>query len=182
MTGSTVLNVIYPFSPNNMAAKPLVITRIFDTPREKVWKTWTEPEHVKKWWGPANFSAPVVKIDFRVGGKYLYCMHGQPGPGMPEADFWSAGVFKEIVPMEKIVARDHFADTEGNYISPKAVGMPGEWPDEMIVTTEFEDAGAGKTKLTVTHVGPLPVCTLGNGIRTGCPPAPSVNRSSAFAV
>lgn len=136
-----------------MTAKPLVISRIFDAPREKVWHAWTDPAHLKKWWGPANFSAPVIRIDFRVGGNYLYCMRGQPGPGMPETDFWTTGTFTEIVPMEKIVASDHFANEKGDIISPKDVGMPGEWPDVMVVTTTFEDLGNGKTKLTVHHTG-----------------------------
>ena len=44
----------------------LVITRIFDAPRELVWKAWTEPEHMMRWWGPENFTSPVCKIDLRV--------------------------------------------------------------------------------------------------------------------
>ena len=52
----------------------LTITRIFDAPRELAWKAWTEPERLKKWWGPKYFTAPVIKNDLRVGGKYLYCM------------------------------------------------------------------------------------------------------------
>lgn len=52
----------------------LVITHVFDTPVELVWKAWTDPERMKRWWGPKNFTSPFCKIDFRVGGKYLYCM------------------------------------------------------------------------------------------------------------
>jgi uncharacterized protein YndB with AHSA1/START domain len=130
----------------------LHITRTFDAPLARVWQAFTDVELIKKWWGPAYFSAPSIAIDFREGGKYLYCMRGAMGPGMPEQDFWSAGIYKEIVPMKKIVCTDHFADAEGNYISPNTVGMPGEWPDEMLVTFEFEEA-EGKTVLHVTHVG-----------------------------
>ena len=54
----------------------LTITRIFDAPRELAWKAWTEPERLKKWWGPQYFTAPVIKNDLRVGGKYLNCMRG----------------------------------------------------------------------------------------------------------
>src|SRR4051812_30276601 len=50
----------------------IVIERIFDAPREKVWKAWTEPEHIKHWWGPKDFTAPHAKNDLHVGGKYLY--------------------------------------------------------------------------------------------------------------
>ena len=132
--------------------KDIVITRVFDAPREKVWKTWTEPEHLKKWWGPKDFTAPQIKTDFRVGGKFLYCMHG-PKDTEFDKDMWSGGVYKEIVPLKKIVATDYFTDAEGNKMSPAEYGMPGEWPEEMEVTVTFEDAGPGKTKLTLVHKG-----------------------------
>ncbi|MFA6239944.1 MAG: SRPBCC domain-containing protein, partial [Candidatus Hydrogenedentales bacterium] len=90
----------------------LVIARVFDAPREMVWKAWTEPEQVKQWWGPEMFSAPVCTSDFRVGGKYLYCMRSPEGQ-----DFWSTGTYEEIVPMERIVSSDSFADEKGNIIS-----------------------------------------------------------------
>ena len=94
-----------------------------------------------------------MTIDFRVGGKYLYCMRGAPGPGAPIQDFWSAGTYEEIIPMEKIIATDQFADKDGTIISPKDIGMPGEWPDKMLVTVTFEDAGTGKTRITLVHKG-----------------------------
>jgi len=135
-----------------MDTKDIVITRMFDAPVSRVWQVWTTPEELMKWWGPKDFTAPVIEIDFKVGGQYLYCMHGAPGPGMPAQDFWSGGSFLEIVPMQKIVATDHFTDKDGNKISPNAVGMPGNWPDEMKVTFTFEEV-EGKTKLTVIHEG-----------------------------
>ncbi|HYT42292.1 MAG TPA: SRPBCC domain-containing protein, partial [Methylomirabilota bacterium] len=49
----------------------LFITRIFDTSRERVWKAWTEPELMKRWWGPTGFTTPYCEIDLRVGGKFL---------------------------------------------------------------------------------------------------------------
>jgi uncharacterized protein YndB with AHSA1/START domain len=57
----------------------LTITRIIDVPRELVWKAWTEPGLIMRWWGPKNFTSPVSKIDLRVGGKYLNCMRGPDG-------------------------------------------------------------------------------------------------------
>ncbi|MDE2399941.1 MAG: SRPBCC domain-containing protein [Patescibacteria group bacterium] len=135
-----------------MDTKDIVITRMFDAPVGKVWETWTTVEGIQKWWGPKNFTAPVIKIDFKIGGQYLYCMHGSAGPNMPAQDYWSGGSFLEIVPMKKIVAMDHFTDKDGNIISPNAVGMPGTWPEEMKVTFEFEEID-GKTKLTLTHEG-----------------------------
>ena len=52
----------------------IVITRLFDAPRELAWEVWTEPEFIMQWWGPKNFTSPSCTIDLRVGGSYLYCM------------------------------------------------------------------------------------------------------------
>lgn len=130
----------------------LIIERIFDTPLEKVWKAWTDPEEVKKWWGPKNFTAPSITIDFRMGGKYLFCMHGKPAPEAPEQDFWSTGTYKEIVPLKKIVTTDSFADEKGNVVPASHYGM-GEFPMELEVIIECETLPDGKTKMKLTHVG-----------------------------
>lgn len=130
----------------------LTITRVFDAPLERVWQVWTDPVEIKKWWGPEGFSAPHIKNDFRVGGKAHYCMRGPKGSEW-DKDMWSMGIYKEIVPMKKIVVTDQFADAAGNPIDPKEFGMPGEWPEEMLVTITFEEAGPGKTKLTLVHEG-----------------------------
>lgn len=135
-----------------MNTKTITIERTFDAPVEKVWKAWTDPEMVKQWWGPKTFTAPTIEIDLREGGLFRGCMRGAMAPGMPEQDFWSGGVYQEIVPLQKIVSTDYFADADGNKIDPKEVGMPGEWPEEMRVTVTFEDLG-DKTKLTLVHEG-----------------------------
>jgi len=132
---------------NNDATRELVITRVFDAPRELVWKAWTDPEHVVRWWGPKNYTSPVCKIDFRVGGKYLFCMRSPEGK-----DFWSTGTYREIIPPEKIVVTDSFADSEGNVVPASEYGM-SEMPLELQVTVTFEDLGDGKTKMTLRHVG-----------------------------
>ncbi|HEX9828886.1 MAG TPA: SRPBCC domain-containing protein, partial [Bacteroidota bacterium] len=75
----------------------IIISRIFNAPRELVWKAWTEPERVKKWWGPEQFTAPSIKIDLRVGGMLVFAMQGPPGSQWDKV-IHSAGVYKEIVP------------------------------------------------------------------------------------
>ncbi len=126
----------------------LVITRIFDAPRELVWKAWTNPEHLMRWWGPKNFTSPVCKMDFRKGGKYLFCMRSAEGQ-----EFWSTGTYREINPLERIICTDSFADEKGNVVPASHYGMPGDnWPLELTVKIEFEDLG-GKTKMTLTHTG-----------------------------
>jgi uncharacterized protein YndB with AHSA1/START domain len=132
--------------------KTLHITRTFDAPREKVWEAWTQPEHLKKWWGPKDFTAPHIQNDLRTGGKFLYAMHGPAGSEF-DKDMYSGGEYLEVIPMEKIVATDNFTDEHGNIMSPEEYGMPGEWPEQMKVTVTFEDAGPGKTKLTIVHEG-----------------------------
>jgi uncharacterized protein YndB with AHSA1/START domain len=130
--------------------KELVITRIFNAPREKVWAAWTEPEHIKKWWGPKHFTAPEAKVDLRVGGKYLFAMRWPESHG--GETIWSTGTYQEIVPHERIVATDSFADADGNIVSAEHYGMKG-FPMELSLTVSFEDAGDGKTKLTIRHSG-----------------------------
>jgi uncharacterized protein YndB with AHSA1/START domain len=126
----------------------LTLTRIFDAPREIVWEIWTEPELIRRWWGPEGFSAPVARIDLRVGGKYLYCMRS------PDCeDFWSTGVYKEIVPYERIVATDSFADEMGNIVPAAHYGTSGVWPKELLVSVTFEEEPDGKTKFTLVHSG-----------------------------
>jgi uncharacterized protein YndB with AHSA1/START domain len=126
----------------------LTITRIFDAPREAIWAIWTEPELVRLWWGPEGFTAPVARIDLRVGGRYLYCMRS------PDCeDFWTTGVYKVIIPFERFVATDSFSDEMGRVVSAAHYGMGGHWPDELLVTATFEDEQDGKTKFTLVLAG-----------------------------
>jgi uncharacterized protein YndB with AHSA1/START domain len=127
--------------------KELVITRVFDAPREAVWKAWTEPERVKHWWGPKSFTAPSVKIDLRVGSKYLSCMRSPEGK-----DFWSTGTFREIVPLKRLAMTDSFADEKGNIVSAAYYGMSPDFPMELLITVTFEDY-AGKTRMILKHSG-----------------------------
>ncbi len=135
-------------SSEAQAAEPeLVITRIFDAPRELVWKAWTDPQHLMRWWGPKNFTTPVAKIDLRVGGKYLSCMRSPEGQ-----DYWSTGTYLEIEPPERLVCTDSFADADGNVVPASYYGMGEDFPREMQVTITLEDIN-GKTKMTLKHVG-----------------------------
>jgi uncharacterized protein YndB with AHSA1/START domain len=130
-----------------LSEEALVITRIFDAPRELVWKAWTDPELIKCWWGPQYFTTPIIKIDFRVGGRYLYDMRSPDGQ-----DFWSTGTYREIVPLERVVATDSFADGQGNIVPASYYGMEGDFPLELLVTVIFEERD-GKTRFTLRHVG-----------------------------
>jgi uncharacterized protein YndB with AHSA1/START domain len=138
----------------------IVITRIFDAPRELVWKAWTDPQHFKRWWGPKDFTCPFCEMDLRVGGKYLNCMRSPEG-----RDYWSTGVYREIIPMERIVFTDSFADEKGNIVPATYYGMSADFPLEMLVTVTFAEH-EGKTKLTLKHSG-LPTGRDGEGAQQG---------------
>ena len=140
-------------SSQSTKKQDIVVIRDFDAPVELVWKAWTDPEMVKKWWGPAGFSSPSIKIDFRVGGKYVYCMHG-PAGSQWDRDMYSAGEYEEIVPMEKLVVTDYFSDEHGNKVDPKEYGMAADVPAEMHVIVTFEDVEGGKTKLSIVYPKP----------------------------
>jgi uncharacterized protein YndB with AHSA1/START domain len=125
----------------------LTITRVFDAPRGLVWKAWTDPELFKRWWGPKNFTAPVSRIDLRVGGKYLACMRSAEG-----RDFWSTGVYREIDPLKRLVFTDSFADENGNVVPASRYDMPGDWPLELLVTVTFDETD-GRTTMVLKHAG-----------------------------
>jgi len=129
-----------------MKEQELVITRIFDAPREHVWRAWTEPERLMRWWGPKGFTSPACKIDFRVGGKYLYCMRSPEGQ-----DFWSTGTYREIAQPSLLVCTDSFADEEGNVVPATHYGMSPDFPLELQVAVTLAEDG-GKTRMTLRHV------------------------------
>ena len=131
----------------NQNSTELTIVRIFNAPRELVWRAWTQPEHLMHWWGPKGFTSPVSKIDLRVGGVYLNCMRSPEG-----SDFWSTGVFREVVMQERLVMTDSFADEKGNVVHASHYGFGEDFPLEMLITVMFEEYD-GETKLTLSHSG-----------------------------
>ncbi len=76
--------------------------RIFNAPVELVWKVWTEPEHIKNWWGPNDFTTTIHKMNFKAGGEWNLTMHAPDGSNYP-----NKSIFKEIVMYKKIVF-EHF--------------------------------------------------------------------------
>jgi len=133
------------------AGREIVITRVFDAPRDLVFKAWTEPEQVMRWWGPNGFATPVCKIELGPGGVFHSCMRSPVG-----RDFWSKGVYREIVEPERIVCTDFFSDEEGNLVQPTHDGMSPDWPAEALVTATFAEHD-GKAKFALRHaVGSAP--------------------------
>ena len=128
----------------------MTITRVFDAPRDLVWKAWTDPKYVMQWWGPKGFTSPVCNMDFREGGKFLCCMKSPDGQ-----EFWNAGEYHEIVPYEKIVSTMYFSDSEGNKVDPAHYGIEHEAIEDAHDVTLFEDLGTAKQKLTFIGNEPM---------------------------
>jgi len=117
----------------------LILERVFDAPRDLVFKMFKEPEHLKRWWGPKGWEIPVCTVDFRPGGVWHYCMKcvDQNLGEFFGMESWGKGVYKEIIEPEKISYIDYFSDAEGNSND----SMPSTE-----ITLEFVDLD-GKTKL-----------------------------------
>ena len=112
----------------------ILIEHVFDAPRELVWKAWTDPEHVAKWWGPHGMTTRVDELDLRPGGRWRYVMLAPDGSEYPQK-----GVFREIVPPETIVTTAEF-------------DYGADAPHEVVLSYRFEELG-DKTKFTmvITH-------------------------------
>lgn len=110
----------------------LLIRRVFDAPRELVFRMWTEGEHLEKWSCPKGFTVPFSEGDIRPGGHFRTCMRAPDG-----TDHWLGGTYREIVANERLVFTHAWQDADGH---------PGH---ETLVTVTFADAGEGRTRLTL---------------------------------
>ncbi len=130
-------------------AKQIEDTRTFNAPVEMVWEIWTDPELVKRWWGPKNFASPVAKINFHVGGKSLVSMKAPKEMGGQE--FHSIWVYVKITPLQTIEFIQSLSDIEGNKINPVSVGMPPDFPQDIRTVVSFTPIGKDKTEMTITE-------------------------------
>lgn len=129
--------------------KQIEITKTFDAPVEMVWKVWTEPELVKRWWGPKHFTSPVARIEFREGGTSLVSM--QAPKEMGEQEFYSIWQYVKIIPLQSIEFIQSLCDEEGNKIDPVKVGMPADFPRDIRTIVTFKEVRKDITEMTVTE-------------------------------
>jgi uncharacterized protein YndB with AHSA1/START domain len=121
---------------------PFSISRVLKAPRALVFKVQTDPAHLEQWFSPAGFKTIHAELDFKVGGTYHYGLEGPGGMRM-----WGLQKFLEIVPDERIVLIQSFSN---EHRALTRHPMAPDWPLEMLATTTFQDAGAGKTLLTIS--------------------------------
>lgn len=112
----------------------LVLTRVMDVSREKLFRCWTEPELMKQWFAPRPWTTPQVEVDLRSGGSSLVVMRSPEGQDYP-----NPGVYLEVVKNEKIVFTDAYTKA----------WEPSAKPFFTAIVT-FEDLGGGKTRYTAT--------------------------------
>lgn len=121
-----------------------VISRVFDAPRELVWKAWTVPERIVAWLGPKGSSpARVIRHELRPGGVFLSAMKTPDG-----AELCGKYVYREITPISRLVWVQSFADVNG---VPVRHPMNPTWPMELLTTVTLADLG-NKTEVTLEWV------------------------------
>lgn len=118
------------------AGEPLVVmTRTFDAPRELVWKAWTEPEHVARWWGPRIYTNTVLEMDVRPGGRWR--IEQRAGDGIVHR---FKGEYREVVRPERLVNTFIYEDDAGTF------------EDRPVLETYTFEEEDGRTKLTAVSV------------------------------
>ena len=113
------------------ANRDLVLTRLIDAPREKLYRAWTEPELLEQWFAPLPYTTPRAELDVRPGGASLVVMRGPDGVEMT-----NRGIYLEVIPNERLVFTDAYVKA----------WEPAEKPFMTVILT-FEDKG-GKTQYT----------------------------------
>lgn len=126
-----------PHPAAHTSERELTLTRTLDAPRALVFKAWTEPERLVRWWGPSGFTTPHCEMDVRPNGDFRYTIRSPEGE-----DYRIRGAFREILEPERLVFTWTWVDAEG---------QPGH---ETLVTVTFAEQG-GKTRLTF-HQGVFP--------------------------
>ncbi len=126
---------------NNVAAAhdtksaTLVLDRTFDASRDLVFEVWAHPKHIVNWWGPDDFTLPFCEMDFRVGGRYRFCMRSPEGE-----DHWVTGEYKNINEPVSLIFTWIREDTSGNPLC------------DTLVNISLEEHNGG-TRLTLEHTG-----------------------------
>jgi len=123
---------------------PFVLARVFDAPRELVFKAFTEVERLQQWWGPKGFKVIAPAMDFRPGGLYHYGLQAPDGTTM-----WGRFAYREIAAPERIDYINSFSDEKGGLARHV---FHAEWPLEILSSLVFEDEGSGRTKVTLSWV------------------------------
>jgi uncharacterized protein YndB with AHSA1/START domain len=125
-----------------------MISRVFNAPRDRVWKAWTDPQALAQWWGPKGSQIRVIKLDFRPGGIFHYAMAFQPGH-----DMFGRFIYREIEAPVRMVFINSFSDADGGITRAPFPQLGDTWPLEVLNNLTLTEQG-GKTTLTLRG-GPI---------------------------
>jgi uncharacterized protein YndB with AHSA1/START domain len=124
-----------------VASEDFVISRVVDAPRDLVWRSWTEVERLKQWWGPKGVKVFHATLDLRPGGTFHYGLRTPDG-----FEMWGKFVYREISAPNRLVFASSFADADGNVA--RAPFFDGKWPLQIMSTVTFAERN-GKTEVSV---------------------------------
>jgi uncharacterized protein YndB with AHSA1/START domain len=124
-----------------MSEPVFAITRTFDAPLALVWDVYSQEKHLAKWWGPKGFTWVSGTMDFRPGGKFLYCMRSPAGHEM-----WGKFNYRDILPMRKVVFTNAFSNAAGDTVRAP---FAANFPLEVLNDVNFSESG-GKTVIAMT--------------------------------
>ncbi|CAX26687.1 conserved protein of unknown function [Methylorubrum extorquens DM4] len=116
--------------------RDLVLTRLIPAPRRALWRAWTEPELVKRWFAPKPYTTPVVELDLRAGGSNLIVMRSPDGQDLP-----NRGVYLEVVPDTRLVVTDAY----------RSAWVPSEKPFLTVILTFADEAGGTRYTARARH-------------------------------
>lgn len=122
----------------SLANREIVISRVFDAPRELVWEAMANPKHIVNWWGPRGFTTTIEVMDLKPGGVWKHVMRGPDGTRYP-----NKSIFTDVIKPERIVYT-HTGSREGS---------PGV---QFVATWSFESVETGKTRLTLRQIYETP--------------------------
>jgi uncharacterized protein YndB with AHSA1/START domain len=116
--------------------RELVLTRLIDAPREKLYRAWTEPELLKRWFAPLPYTTPVAELDVRPGGASYVVMRGPDGVDLP-----NRGVYLDVVPNVRLVFTDAYV----------SAWVPSDKPFMTVILSFADEAGQTRYMARVRH-------------------------------
>jgi uncharacterized protein YndB with AHSA1/START domain len=120
-----------------------VLTRELDAPRERVFRAWTEPSQLARWWGPKGMAVEIARLDLQPGGIFHYSLHTPSGAVM-----WGKWEYREVEAPARLVFLSSFADDTG---ATARAPFSAEFPLQVLTEVTFEERD-GRTKMTMRGV------------------------------
>lgn len=128
--------------------RDLVVVREFEAPLEAVWRAWSEPSLVKRWWGPKGWTCPVAQMDLREGGTSLVAMRSPDGH-----DMYSTWAYTVVRPKTYFEYIFNLSDDTGTPLDPASLGLPPDFPRDARHVVALQTIDGSRTEMTMTEYG-----------------------------